>query len=61
MSGIGLWPATFGEDSPRPGIESGRVFTNELFTSAGPGPVVWTGIVPGFSIGSNHTASTHLI
>jgi pilus assembly protein CpaF len=30
------------------GIESGRVLTNELFTSVGPGPAVWTGIVPKF-------------
>jgi hypothetical protein len=30
------------------GIESVRVLTNELFTSAGSGPAVWTGIVPRF-------------
>ena len=30
------------------GIESGRVLTNELLTSAGLGPAVWTWIVPRF-------------
>lgn len=28
------------------GIDSGRVLTNELFVSRGPGPATWTGIFP---------------
>ncbi|MGI8519343.1 MAG: hypothetical protein ACR2MC_01820, partial [Actinomycetota bacterium] len=29
------------------GLDGGRILTNELFTSAGPGPALWNELVPG--------------